>query len=223
MNSEILTDGTENVLVVGLTGQTGAGKTTVSEIFAERGFEIINADLVARKVVEPNSPCLAELCDCFGNGILLPDGSMNRKKVAEIAFSDPCKTEILGSTMFPYITNEILSEIRRFAAKGKRYILMDAPTLFESHADDFCQLVLSVLANPDTRRSRIIARDGLTVEQAEKRMNAQLSEEYFKTHSDFVIYNDEDAAQLRAVTLEVIEKVQEYYQLHYTFQTNVIS
>lgn len=218
MNQELKTDGTENVLVIGLTGQTGAGKTTVSEIFAENGFEILNADLVARQVVEPQSPCLKELCECFGENILLDDGSMNRAKVAEIAFSDACKNEILGSVMFPYITKEILHEIRRCAQEGKNWILLDAPTLFESHADDFCQLVLSVLAEPEIRKARIIARDGLTEQQAEKRMNAQLTAEYFKSHSDFVIYNNGDAALLREVTLEAIDKIKEYRRMHDTFQ-----
>lgn len=217
MISEQVTDGTEKVLVVGLTGQTGAGKTTVSALFAKHGFEVINADCVARQVVTPHSPCLLELCECFGNQILLPDGSMNRRRVAEIAFPDPCKKEILDSVMFPYITREILAEIQRFAAEGKRWILLDAPTLFESHADDFCQLVLSVLADAELRRTRIMERDGLTFEQAEHRMRAQLSEAYFQTHSDFVIYNNGEAEMLAAVTSEVIDKIREYRRLHDRF------
>lgn len=208
-----MTNGMENALVVGLTGQTGAGKTTVSGIFAKRGFAIINADKVARQVVEPNSPCLKELCECFGVEILHDDGSMNRAKVAEIAFSDPCKNEILGSVMFPYILQEILREIQQYAAEGSRWILLDAPTLFESHADDFCQLVISVLSEPSLRLCRIMQRDGITEEQANKRMNAQLSEEYFRTHSDFVIENNADPAYLEAVTEEVIANIREYHHL----------
>ena len=214
MNCESITDGTEKLLVVGLTGQTGAGKTTISDIFAAKGFEIINADAVARQVVLPKSPCLCELCECFGTEILLPDGSMNRKKVAELVFSDPCKNEILGSIMYPYILKEIHAQIRNFAADGKQWILLDAPTLFESHADDFCALVLSVLAEPNIRMSRIMKRDGLTEVQAKKRMDAQLSEQYFKEHSDFVIYNNGSQELLCEMTYEVIDKIRDYHFQH---------
>lgn len=217
MNCEQFTDGTENVLIVGLTGQTGAGKTTISQMFADDGFAIINADKVARQVVTPHSTCLNELCECFGNEILLPDGNMNRAKVAEIVFSDACKNEILGSIMYPYILKEILLQIRAYAAEGKTWLLLDAPTLFESHADDFCTLVLSVLAEPSIRIQRIMKRDGLTEEQAKKRMNAQLSEQYFREHSDFVICNNGSQELLCEMTREVIENIREYRSMHNSY------
>lgn len=217
---EQTTDGTENVLVIGLTGQTGAGKTTVSSIFEAHGFAVINADQIARQVVVPDSPCLAELCECFGTEILLPDGNMNRPRVAELVFSDPCKNEILGSIMYPYILKEILSQIQAYAQAGKQWLLLDAPTLFESRADDFCQLVLSVLAEPEIRLARIMARDHITEEQARKRMDAQLSADYFREHSDFVICNNGDRELLCAVTCEVIEKIQEYRSLHDAFSAS---
>ena len=163
------------IMVVGLTGQTGAGKSTVSKIFASNGFAVIDADHVARQVVEKGTKCLDEIIDFFGEGVVCEDGTLNRKALAAIVFSDKAKLETLNTITYPYITGEILRQIRVHSMKGEKLILLDAPTLFESRADDFCEIIISVLADADIREKRIISRDGLTQEQARKRMNSQLS------------------------------------------------
>lgn len=203
----------EGVMVVGLTGQTGAGKTTVCGVFEKKGFCVINADKVARRVVEKGSPCLRELCDCFPHGILLPSGELNRKRLGEIVFNDPKKLELLDSIMYPYITGEILKQIRLCSITGKKLILLDAPTLFESRADDFCELIISVLAKEQHRLARIMERDDLTEEQARSRMKSQHTETFFKQHSDFIIKNNRTSSELHAVAKEVADKIWDYYQL----------
>ena len=100
------------VMVVGLTGQTGAGKSTVSKVFAANGFAVINADHVARSVVEKGSRCLAEIEDFFGSGVINEDGTLNRKALAAIVFSDKNKLETLNTITYPYITSSILKKIR---------------------------------------------------------------------------------------------------------------
>ena len=137
------------VMVVGLTGQTGAGKSTVSKVFAANGFAVINADNVARKVVEKGSRCLAEIEDFFGSDVISSDGTLNRKALAAIVFSDKNKLETLNTITYPYITSSILKLIRLHSSKNEKLILLDAPTLFESRADDFCEIIISVLADPD--------------------------------------------------------------------------
>lgn len=195
-------------VVVGLTGQTGAGKSTVSRVFAENGFSVINADMVARQVMERGSPCLTEVALTFGSGVLSSDGSLDRKTLAGIVFSDRSELQKLNNITYPYITREILRQIRAFSG----LILLDAPTLFESGADKFCNIIVSVIADAEIRMERIIARDGLTPEQALNRMNSQLEEEYFIGHSDYTIKNNGTTENVLAVAGEVAGKIRCCYQ-----------
>lgn len=199
------------VMVVGLTGQTGAGKSTVSRIFSENGFAVINADHIAHDITGKGSKCLAEIQDVFGSEIMNSDGTLNRKGLAAIVFSDQKKLEMLNSITYPYITSEILKEIRRLSLTGEKLILLDAPTLFESRADDFCELIISVVADSDVRMQRIVSRDGLSEEQALRRMNSQLDEDYFISHSDYIIRNNQSIERLNEISKEVSDKVKDYY------------
>lgn len=208
----------EGVMVVGLTGQTGAGKSTVSEVFSENGFAVINADLVSRKVVEKGTPCLAEISDFFGEDILNPDGELNRKKLASVVFNDKAKLDSLNTIIYPYILSEILQQIKSHSANGEKLILLDAPTLFESHADDFCDIIISVLSDAEQRERRIIARDGLTHEQAQARMNSQLKEEFFVSHSDFTISNNDSLDNLYCISKEVSDKIKILHNSHNNYK-----
>ena len=201
----------EGVFVVGLTGQTGAGKSTVSKVFADNGFAIIDADKVARTVVEKGSPCLAEISDFFGEGILRADATLDRRALAAIVFSDKTKLDSLNTIIYPYITGEILRQIREHSSNGEKLILLDAPTLFESRADDFCEIIISVLADPELRENRITVRDGLTSDEARKRMNSQLDEEFFRSHSDYIISNNGSLETVTGISKEVSDKIRELY------------
>ncbi len=202
-------------IIIGLTGQTGAGKSTVSDIFVSNGFSLIDADEISRQVMEVGTPCLSELFDFFGEEIRNADDSLNRKALAKIVFTDKGKLESLNSICHPFITEEILARISHLTAEGKQYILLDAPTLFESKASDFCDLIISVVASPDLRRARIIARDSLTVQEANERMGSQLEEDFFVSHSDYVIRNDEALSHLKELTEEVADKIKNYYHTNY--------
>lgn len=199
------------VMIVGLTGQTGAGKSTVSRIFADNGFSVINADMVARDVVEKGSRCLAEIEDFFGNQVINSDGTLDRKALANIVFSDKSKLEMLNTITYPYITSSILKKIRYHASKDEKLILLDAPTLFESRADDFCEIIISVLADPDIREKRIICRDGLTAEQARKRMDSQFDDEFFESRSDYIIHNNGNLDTVNEISKEVSDKIKDFY------------
>ncbi len=202
----------ENVMVVGLTGQTGAGKSTVSKVFRQHGFCLIDADMISREVVKKGSSCLYEIKDCFPDNVISEDGTLNRSELAKIVFSDHNKKEMLNSIMYPYIVGEILQQIHRYADSGQKLILLDAPTLFESRADDFCELIISVVAREPLRLDRIMKRDSLDSEQAQARIDSQLPETFFISHSDFIIKNNKDRANLDEVAREVAQKVIEYYK-----------
>ncbi len=206
------------VIVIGLTGQTGAGKSTVSGIFVRNGFALIDADKIARDVEDVGTPCLEELFEYFGDEIRNEDNSLNRKALAKIAFTDKKKLEVLNSIVHPFITAEIFAQMNQYSAEGYGLILLDAPTLFESKASDFCDLIISVLAEPEIRCERIIQRDGLTKESACERMNAQLPEEFFIQHSDYVVRNDGNLDSLFAQSEEIVDKIKIYY--HKMFSTD---
>lgn len=201
----------EGVMVIGLTGQTGAGKSTVSRVFADNGFAVINADHIARSVVEKGSKCLDEISDFFGSNILNSDRTLNRKALAKIVFTDKSKLDSLNTIIYPYITGEILRQIRSHSVNGEKLILLDAPTLFESRADDFCEIIISVVASPELREKRIIERDGLTCQQAKERMSSQLDAEFFVAHSDYIIENNDSMETLSGISREVSDKIKDIY------------
>lgn len=173
-------------IVIGLTGPTGAGKSSVGKICAEYGFKHIDCDLLSRKAVEKGSDGLCAVVHSFGKDILNADGTLNRKALANIAFSSVEKTELLNNTLFPFIEKLVLKETE----SGK--ILLDAPTLFESGIDKLCRKTIAVLSNENIRFERIIKRDNLTEEQAKLRMRAGKPDSYYIEKADFVLYNNSD-------------------------------
>jgi len=196
-------------MTVGLTGQTGAGKSTVSKIFSEKGFIVINADSVARIVVEKGMPCLEKLRKCFGEDIINSDGTLNRKKLGNIVFSDRASLEKLNNIMYPAITAEIEKQIQNYSEQGEKFILLDAPTLFESKADKLCNIIISVIADSDIRLKRIIKRDGITEKQALDRMNSQHDEEFFIKNSDYYIINNDSVEQALSDSSELAVRIME--------------
>lgn len=197
--------------VIGLTGQSGAGKTTVSRVFSQNGFAVIDADIISREVTEKGQPCLTELSEAFGSDIINSDGTLNRKRLGSIVFSDREKLRQLNGIIYPYIIYRIICRIDELSEKGRELILLDAPTLFEANADDLCDLIISVTADESIRMSRIIARDNITPEAAKKRFESQYSEHFFVNHSDFVIINNKTPDVLAAKAEEVAGKIKEYY------------
>ncbi len=189
--------------LIGLTGQTGAGKTAVSAIFAEAGFAVINADSEARAVLSRGSPCLAALRRVFGDGIFLRDGSLDRKAAARLIFSDSEAKARYEAIVFPYITRRIFygEETR----SGE--ILLDAPMLFESGLNRRCDKIVGVLSGREIRRARVTQRDGLTQREADLRMNAQHDEAFFRQNCDYLIENNGTWEELRARTDAVIARL----------------
>lgn len=168
--------------VLGVTGQTGAGKGYVCELLAQQGFQIIDADFYARQVTAPDSPLLPQLQQAFGEDIV-QGGVLDRKKLASRAFVSREKTDALNALLHPAIM-----ELCRKAANG--YTVLDAPQLFEAGGEQDCYKVIAVTAPEDIRLERIIARDNLTKERALTRIHAQHGEKYYTDRCDYVIIND---------------------------------
>lgn len=191
-------------MIVGLTGQSGAGKTCVSAMFAEHGFYVINADEVSREVTRKGTPCLDEIAQHFGQHILLPDGNMDRKAVGNIVFSDRQKLKELEGIIFPYIIKNIMEKAD---SHPDRDILLDAPTLFEAGLENICTCTVAVTADREQRLRRIIERDGITAESALKRIDSQRDERFFRERCDHVIDNSTTKEELEMKTKAVIDKI----------------
>lgn len=176
-------------MLIGLTGQTGAGKSTVSALLLERGFAVIDADECSHEVTQPGKPCLIKLREAFGEDILDEHGALNRKLLAKRAFSDADRKKTLETIIFPFIIENIEQKLALLQAKGYRLVILDAPTLFESGVDRLCDQVISVTAPREIRFQRIMRRDAMTPEQANLRMDAQLPEEFYRSHSRHMIEN----------------------------------
>lgn len=171
--------------IVGLTGPTGSGKTTFSSLAQDMGIEVINCDLYARKATEKGSAGLCALVKAFGKEILLEDGMLCRKTLARKAFSSKENTELLNKTLLPFISKDILSDLKTDK------VLLDAPTLFESGMNKICYKTVAVLSDVDTRIKRIIKRDNISAEDALLRIKAGKSDEFFINNADYVIYNND--------------------------------
>jgi dephospho-CoA kinase len=196
------------MIIVGLTGQSGAGKTTVCDTFEKSGFVIINADIVAREVMSNGSECLNETVSVFGD-ILLEDGTLDRKKLAGIVFSDSDKLSIYENIIFPYIIASIRDKIEVYKREKYDYLLLDAPTLFESKADKLCDIIVSVIADRDIRLNRILKRDSITLHEAESRLNSQKNDDFYMGKSDYVIKNNGSLSELENNTMDVVNSIKE--------------
>lgn len=195
--------------IIGLTGPTGSGKSTVATVAEENGFFVINCDSTAREVTEPNSPLLPLLCEAFGEGILFADGTLNRKELAKRAFCSKKNTELLNSIMLPFIAERIKDIIENLSADGVEFVLLDAPTLFESGLDSICDLCLAVLCPENIRKKRIIERDNLTEEQANIRLAASKPDSFYCERTKHILVND---GELQNFLAQISEKIGELIQ-----------
>lgn len=193
--------------VVGLTGQSGAGKTTVCKVFELNGFHIINADMVSRYVTTENKSCISELRSAFPE--YFENSVLNRRKLGSLVFADRNELDRLTSITFPYIIDEINRCIDKIG-EGE-FILIDAPTLFESGLNDSCDIIVSVIAGKDLRLRRIIKRDNIPETEAKKRFSSQLSEKFFKENSDYIIENNSGVEQLKDKAIKIAMKIKEIY------------
>lgn len=177
------------MLTLGLTGKTGAGKTTVASYLKENGCYIIDGDVIARQITEKGSEVLPVLQKAFGEDILDEDGELIRKKLAERAFSSKDNTALLNSITHPVIKQRCSDEMKKAENLGYKTALIDAAALLDSDCKDLCQKMIVVTAPEEIRLERILQRDAITNEQALSRIKAQKSDEYYFSHADIIIRN----------------------------------
>ena len=190
------------MLKIGLTGPSGSGKGSIAAMFAPFGILSIDTDKVYHDLLIPPSRCLDELVARFGADILTPDGYLNRSALSAIVFAKGHEQDLLDLNQ---ITHKYVLDVARgicteFEKQGCPAVLIDAPLLFESGFDAECDTTLAILADPDIRLCRIMARDGLTLSQAKARLAAQKTDDFYTSRASHVLYNND---VLDALTLQI--------------------
>ncbi len=181
------------MLRIGLTGGIGSGKSTVSALLAQRGAVVVDADRIAREVLEPGTPGLAQVVDAFGEAVLATDGSLDRQALAAIVFADPDARAELDGIVHPLVrarTAELVAAVPEGSV-----VVNDVPLLVETGQQGSYDLVLVVAADSETRVSRLVHR-GLTAEDARARIAAQASDEQRRAVADVVLDNSGTREQL---------------------------
>ena len=174
--------------IIGVTGSSGSGKTTVSKIIAEElKAKTINADQVVRKMQEKGTTYYKKIVETFGTEILKQDASINRKKLAQIIFQDESKKEKLDILTYKYVVEEIKNQIETVK---EEYIIIDAPLLIESKLNEICNVIIAVISNKEEQLKRIYKRDNIEEKNAKIRIEAQKDNEFYTTNADYIVENN---------------------------------
>ncbi|AMW99586.1 dephospho-CoA kinase [Rummeliibacillus stabekisii] len=193
-------------MIIGLTGSIASGKSTVAKMLEEVGLPIVDADLVARIVVEPGTPTLKNISEVFGKEVLLENGELNREKLGEIIFHNPAKRVELNSIMHPAIRQEMLRQRDELTEAGEPHIVMDIPLLFESHLQHFVEKILVVSVTEENQLTRLMERNHLSKEEALARIATQLPLSEKEKGADAVIYNNRDLENTRTQLLAILKE-----------------
>ncbi|GED34569.1 dephospho-CoA kinase [Brevibacillus centrosporus] len=190
-------------MILGLTGGIATGKSTVTGMLRERGIPVIDADQIAREVVEPGKPAYEAIVRHFGREILLEDGQIDRKKLGEVVFSDETERQKLNAIVHPEVRRVMREEAEAAEAGGAEIVFMDIPLLFESKLQHMVEKIAVVYAPADMQLARMIERDELEEEQAHKRLRAQFPIDQKKSEADFLI----DNSASREETVKQVEQM----------------
>lgn len=175
--------------IIGITGLTGAGKGTVAQRLVAHGAYHIDADKVARDVINNSETVKKQLQNRFGDDIIGKDGEIIRPILASKAFADKESTEALNAITHPAVTEKIKEIIGEKEKENCKAVIIDAIALFESGEDKLCDFTVAVVAPMEIRLERIMQRDSITLEKAMERINAQKDERFFTSQADFILWN----------------------------------
>ncbi|ETX11639.1 dephospho-CoA kinase [Marinomonas ushuaiensis DSM 15871] len=192
--------------IIGLAGGIGSGKSTITKCFNAIGIQSVDADDVARFVVKPGSDCLSQIHQHYGDSILLKDGSLNRSALRTIIFNEPKERLWLESLTHPAIRKEIQTQLNNTSSK---YALLVHPLLFETKQNTICQFVIAIDVSSEIQLQRVIARDQISRENAEKIIATQLSNSERINRADLVLENSGNINEMNAKVITLHEKILE--------------
>ncbi len=192
--------------VIGITGGIGSGKSAVSSYLSEKGFRVLDADAISRKLTGDGSPVLREIADAFGNDLIKDGNTLDRKALAEIVFSDAGKRKTLESIVTSRVLKLMDEELSSERSAGTEVVFLDVPLLFETGCDNKCDEVWVVTADREVRISRVSRRDGMNREKVIARMDSQMPEEEKTARADEIIDNSGTLRETRAVIDKLLSK-----------------
>ncbi|KOO52440.1 dephospho-CoA kinase [Viridibacillus arvi] len=193
-------------MIIGLTGSIASGKSTVAEMLKELNLPIIDADLVARVVVEPGTETLKQIVEAFGEEVLLDEGTLNRPKLGDIIFHEPAARKTLNDIIHPAIRQEMLRQRDELLENGAKDIVMDIPLLFESRLQHFVEKILVVSVTEETQLKRLMERNNLSEKDAKARISSQLPLSEKEKGADAVIYNNKSLESTREQLHKILIK-----------------
>lgn len=193
--------------VIGLTGGIGTGKSTVARLFREEGIPVVDADRISREILEPGEAAFLRIVRRFGRELLLPDGRIDRKKLGEQVFSDPAARADLEALTHPAIRDGIEKALRVLEEEGHGVAIVEAALIHEKGRGGLFQAVIGVHCDPTRQVERIMARDGISREQALHRVAAQMDPEKKALASDYRIDNSGDLASTRAQVRSLARRI----------------
>lgn len=193
--------------VIGLTGGIASGKSTISNIFKEVGWPVIDADQTARQVVMPGSLGLAQIVSRFGSQVLQPDGTLDRAALGSMVFDDPQNLSDLDQIEHPLIMAAIDQQLAGFKKQGLPVVVLDVSLLFETGMDQECDLTVLAVVDRKTQLERLMKRDHCSKAAALKRINAQMPLEEKMRRADVMIDNNGLLAQTRLQVAKLVERV----------------
>lgn len=179
--------------IIGITGGTGAGKSSVCDELKKHGAEIVDCDKIARRVVEKGMPALTEIVEVFGPDVLTDDGNLDRRKMGKFVFSDAERLEELNRITHKHIFAEME---RQIAGSRADVVVLDVPLLFQCDFPIKCDVTVAVTASREVRIKRIMERDGITEDEAIARMSNQLTEREYADLADICFENDGDRERI---------------------------
>lgn len=193
-------------MIIGLTGSIATGKSTVAKMIEEMNIPVIDADKIAREVVEPGEKAYEQIVEYFGKDILFPDGTINRKKLGLIVFQDEEKRNVLNRIVHPVIRERMDQQKEEYLAKGYETVVLDIPLLFEGNRQDEFDKVLLVAVSEDTQLKRLLERDKMGKEDALNRIRSQMPIKDKIPLADAVIYNDGTIEETKAQLVTILKK-----------------
>jgi len=187
-------------MIIGLTGGIASGKSTVSNYLAELGAIIIDADKIAHEIMEKGKPAYWQVIEAFGRGILAENGEIDRSRLGKIVFNDPEQKKTLEEITHPQVIREMREKIEEYRAENK-VIVLDIPLLFEAGLEFMVDEIWVVYVDRETQLQRLMARDGLSYQEANIRIQAQMSLEEKRELADFLIDNRSTIEDLKRKVL----------------------
>ena len=192
------------MILVGMTGGSGSGKSTVARHLQGRGIPVIDCDALYHELIAGPSSCTEALVSRFGKQIEKEDGGIDRAVLSHIVFAQDAEGKKaladLNAITHKYVTEALFGILAELKARGERLAVLDAPTLIESGIHKQCDTVLAICADKDACLARIASRDGLSIEDASMRIASQKDRAFYAEHADFIIENNEDEAHLLSET-----------------------